>query len=1489
MNKENNNKESSIKESNINLNQENINSSNNLLNLTDNINSNLSEINEDDLSSYNLEDKKAKHSSSFQQATEIIHSIQSFFQSFKKNSNESFNSLDSSNKINNLKQKKSLSDIDLVIKKEKQIQIDEVDLIETSTNMDKIKIQRSKSIPFNNTNSSQRNSCHYHKHSSLSSSLASSITAMSINYDQGRHYDSESETNDSRLEYSTPKEDDVSFSFTSCQSSFSLASAFTNKMVPIVNNYSSDIKGDLPLSPKSMDSEKLELLSETPHVTGIMEDIKEQEYLSEALSTTPLGPSSIVIKDDLGTQNDVDKETSELDKKLKLDESKIVVENSDDLDIYNKNNYNMSLSSLSNGKKEKELTDRLKLSTSSIPQLLNQNQLSPLSSSSSTVSPLEIQPIQPSSPSYIKVNFNNSPINKKEDKNEDIGNKTKSSLSSLLTPIHTLSSSPSNAMDKSPELFKMDLFETSSNLGTSEISNKKSLLLFSSSLSSNNDNSNSSTIVENNKINEQEKETISLEFSTNKILIINNNNRIDSDDNEFSSSYKDNVHNSITGNCEEQTPKIENKNEIINKEIIEKDINEPMSINENKIANKENIENGRNEQVLINKNENEIENNIPNKENIENDKNEQLSINENEKEMSNKENIENGRNDEQGKENLEKEKENLDRSPKQDKKIVKNRSKDSYLNHLYNNLINEDTLVDSENSSYLSNIVSISESELTSIPITSSSPNEVQHSFESKSSNLVMEDLDNAEEEFIQINNNEIEDEKNIDKIEDNNTISSKEKVEPVITVEDADLPKDHEKTKLDETNNAKEIVPSEKNSLENHNMSGSNYLLKERSPNEDYDNKHELFFSKELTSSIANNSNEKKDEDNYSYYSNAFSPEISISSVNSEDKYTKNYYEKPQFYKKNRNNKKSGDYEKSIKEYAVSLEKEMMDFYLKNVPTEESKMKKLSLLKRIQKMFSERYPTLGIKAHLFGSSVNELGTYNSDVDICLTTRDRIDCELRDMEVIKRILEDNGITQVRTTPNAKVPICNFVDPETNLSCDINVNNTIALYNTKMIQTYALIDERVKPLIMTIKYFAKQRMLNDAKTGTLSSYCWVNLVINFLQMRRPPILPCLHAMSRDIPEEERIIIDGIDCTFYSDLDKLKGFGKDNKETLYELIYGFFKTFASDFDYITDVVSVRSGCYKKKSDNGWNVSSNNTQPFNTSRNLANCANRYSVKGLRWEFKRAFKILKARGSLEELCEPYKPDPSNYSYDATYYYPNQNRMELPVHGNLSTFNSDNIHNDHLYLNHPKNSFSNYKNGKNINNSFTGGQTMADKNGNWRIRSNNSGNTSSLSNNSMENINFQHKFTKNMSDDNKLMWNMKKKPFGLDVSNNEKTTSYSENFYFSRRFPNDASFMNNHYSSSTFIPNKKVNRYTGGKGGSFNNEKDIHNSKNEKTSSNYEKSSNGSMKEMNEMDNEKGVIKHRFIEHHRNFDNSISSSSSYKIQLMPIPSIMII
>lgn len=72
-----------------------------------------------------------------------------------------------------------------------------------------------------------------------------------------------------------------------------------------------------------------------------------------------------------------------------------------------------------------------------------------------------------------------------------------------------------------------------------------------------------------------------------------------------------------------------------------------------------------------------------------------------------------------------------------------------------------------------------------------------------------------------------------------------------------------------------------------------------------------------------------------------------------------------------------------------------------------------------------------------------------------------------------------GMEKVVCISAAKVPIVKMYDPELKLACDLNVNNTLALENTRMVRIYVEIDPRVRPLAMIIKYWTRRRVINDA--------------------------------------------------------------------------------------------------------------------------------------------------------------------------------------------------------------------------------------------------------------------------------------------------------------------------------------------------------------------------------------------------------------------------
>jgi hypothetical protein len=145
-----------------------------------------------------------------------------------------------------------------------------------------------------------------------------------------------------------------------------------------------------------------------------------------------------------------------------------------------------------------------------------------------------------------------------------------------------------------------------------------------------------------------------------------------------------------------------------------------------------------------------------------------------------------------------------------------------------------------------------------------------------------------------------------------------------------------------------------------------------------------------------------------------------------------------------------------------------------------------------------------------------------------------------------------------------------------------------------------------------------------------------MIINFLQTRKPPILPALHQRPHlKLPSQ-----DGQETAFADDVNALRGYGKENKETLGELLFQFFRFYGHEIDYDKSVVSVRNGRLTSKVDKGWHLATNNRlcveEPFNIGRNLGNTADDTSFRGLHMELRRAFDLI-GEAKLTECCEEY------------------------------------------------------------------------------------------------------------------------------------------------------------------------------------------------------------------------------------------------------------
>jgi DNA polymerase sigma len=178
------------------------------------------------------------------------------------------------------------------------------------------------------------------------------------------------------------------------------------------------------------------------------------------------------------------------------------------------------------------------------------------------------------------------------------------------------------------------------------------------------------------------------------------------------------------------------------------------------------------------------------------------------------------------------------------------------------------------------------------------------------------------------------------------------------------------------------------------------------------------------------------------------------------------------------------------------------------------------------------------------------------------------------------------------------------------------------------------------LVWPLISFQLSMLTELALGGTLSSYTWICLTLNFLQTLNPPILPSLQRQDHVKPQ----MLGGVNVAFDKNLDAYREFGSANKDSIGQLLFQFFRYYAYELDFEQKIVSVRAGTTLPKTDKNWHMLQDNRlcveEPFNISRNLANTADDTSMRGIHLELRRAFGLI-AEGKLDQCCEQYEYPP--------------------------------------------------------------------------------------------------------------------------------------------------------------------------------------------------------------------------------------------------------
>ncbi|KAK2972547.1 hypothetical protein RJ640_014271 [Escallonia rubra] len=322
-------------------------------------------------------------------------------------------------------------------------------------------------------------------------------------------------------------------------------------------------------------------------------------------------------------------------------------------------------------------------------------------------------------------------------------------------------------------------------------------------------------------------------------------------------------------------------------------------------------------------------------------------------------------------------------------------------------------------------------------------------------------------------------------------------------------------------------------------------------------------------------------------------------------------------------------------------LNGQFLSLYESLIPAEEEKAKQKQLLLLLEKHVAKEWPEA--RLYLYGSCANSFGFPRSDIDVCLAMED---ADVDKSEVLLKladILQSDNLQNVQALTRARVPIVKLMDPATGISCDICVNNILAVVNTKLLRDYAQIDVRLRQLAFIVKHWAKSRGVNETYHGTLSSYAYVLMCVHFLQQRRPAILPCLQGMENTYA----VTVDSTECAYFDQVEKLSGFGSHNRESIGQLVWAFFNYWAYCHDYANDVISVRTGSMLSKHEKDWTRRVGNDRhliciedPFELSHDLGRVVDKFSIRVIREEFERAAEILQCDPDpCVMLFKPYVP----------------------------------------------------------------------------------------------------------------------------------------------------------------------------------------------------------------------------------------------------------
>ncbi|XP_070603126.1 terminal nucleotidyltransferase 4A isoform X2 [Erythrolamprus reginae] len=177
-------------------------------------------------------------------------------------------------------------------------------------------------------------------------------------------------------------------------------------------------------------------------------------------------------------------------------------------------------------------------------------------------------------------------------------------------------------------------------------------------------------------------------------------------------------------------------------------------------------------------------------------------------------------------------------------------------------------------------------------------------------------------------------------------------------------------------------------------------------------------------------------------------------------------------------------------------LHEEIVDFYDFMSPCPEEAVMRREVVKRIETVIKDLWPTADVQ--IFGSFSTGLYLPTSDIDLVVFGK----WDSPPLQQLEQALRKHSVAEphsIKVLDKATVPIIKLTDQATEVKVDISFNVETGVKAARLIKDYMKKYSLLPYLILVLKQFLLQRDLNEVFTGGISSYSLILMAISFLQL------------------------------------------------------------------------------------------------------------------------------------------------------------------------------------------------------------------------------------------------------------------------------------------------------------------------------------------------------------------------------------------------------